>query len=108
MTAAAARRSITNDVAAKAVGLGSLVAFLLLMELLIQTGIITRFIVPPPSEILGSFYRVIVEEQVLSRFLLTATECLTAGVMLTVFGVAGGMLYPTTLRSSPPSIRVAR
>jgi NitT/TauT family transport system permease protein len=92
MTAAAARRSITNDVAAKAVGLGSLVAFLLLMELLIQTGIITRFIVPPPSEILGSFGRVIVEEHVFSRFLLTLTECLTAGVMLTVFGVAGGVL----------------
>ena len=92
MTAAAARRSITNDVAAKAVGLGSLVAFLLLMELLIQTGIITRFIVPPPSEIIGSFGRVIVEEHVFSRFLLTLTECLTAGVMLTVFGVAGGVL----------------
>ena len=27
-----------------------------------------------------------------SRFLLTAAECLTAGVMLTVFGVAGGVL----------------
>jgi len=92
MTAAAARRSITGDVTAKAVGLGSLVAFLLLMELLIQTGIITRFIVPPPSEILGSFGRVIVEEHVFSRFLLTLTECLTAGVMLTVFGVAGGVL----------------
>ena len=92
MTAAAARRSITNDVAAKAVGLGSLLAFLLLMELLIQTGVITRFIVPPPSEILGSFGRVIVEEHVFSRFLLTLTECLTAGVMLTVFGVAGGVL----------------
>ena len=92
MTAAAARRSITGDVTAKAVGLGSLLAFLLLMELLIQTGVITRFIVPPPSEIIGSFGRVIVEEHVFSRFLLTLTECLTAGVMLTVFGVAGGVL----------------
>jgi len=35
---------------------------------------------------------VIVEEHVFSRFLLTATECLTAGVMLTVFGIAGGVL----------------
>ena len=75
-----------------AVGFGSLVAFFLTMELLIQTGLVNRFIVPPPSEILGSFGRIIVEEQVFSRFLLTLSECLTAGVMLTVFGVAGGVL----------------
>ena len=35
--------------------------------------------------------RVIVEEDILQRFLLTLTECLTAGVMLTVFGVTGGV-----------------
>ena len=74
------------------VGLGSLVAFFLVMELLIQTGMVNRFIVPPPSEILGSFGRIIVEEHVFSRFVLTLTECLTAGVMLTVFGIAGGVL----------------
>ena len=34
----------------------------------------------------------IVEEHVFSRFLLTLGECLTAGVMLTVFGIAGGVL----------------
>jgi NitT/TauT family transport system permease protein len=78
--------------AAAAVGLGSLAAFFLGVEILIRIGIINRFIVPPPSEIIGSFYRVIAEEHVFSRFLLTATECLTAGVMLTVFGVAGGVL----------------
>ena len=93
MTAAAPakRISIRNLVAAIA-GLGSLVIFLLVVEILIQTGAINRFIVPPPSEILGSFGRVIVEEDILHRFLLTLTECLTAGVMLTVFGVSGGVL----------------
>jgi NitT/TauT family transport system permease protein len=85
-------RSSTRDYAPMAVGLGSLVGFLLLMELLVQAGAINRFIVPPPSEIIGSFGRVIVEEHVFSRFVLTLTECLTAGVMLTVFGVAGGVL----------------
>jgi NitT/TauT family transport system permease protein len=35
---------------------------------------------------------VIVEEDIIHRFLLTLTECLTAGVMLTVFGVTGGVL----------------
>lgn len=90
MSAAAARRS--GSYMPQLVGIGSLVAFFLGMELLVQTGMVNRFIVPPPSEILGSFGRVIVEEDVFSRFLQTLTECLTAGVMLTVFGVTGGVL----------------
>ena len=75
-----------------AVGAGSLVAFLLVMEALIQFGFVNRFIIPPPSEVALNFERVIVEEDILHRFMLTATECLTAGVMLTVFGIAGGVL----------------
>ena len=92
MTAAPAKRARPGRVAAKAVGLGALAAFLVVVEILIQIGVINRFIVPPPSEIIASFYRVIAEERVFSRFLLTGAECLTAGVMLTVFGVAGGVL----------------
>lgn len=91
MTAAAARTG-SRDVAPAAVGAGTLLAFLLLMEILIRSDVISRFIVPPPSEIAGSFWRVIVEEHVLRRFMITAGECLTAGVMITVFGVAGGVL----------------
>ena len=93
MTAAApARRARPGNFAAATVGLGALAAFLLAVEILIQIGVVNRFIVPPPSEIIGSFGRVIVEENVFGRFLLTASECLIAGVMLTVFGVAGGVL----------------
>jgi len=92
MTAVAARRSTHGSYMPGAVGVGSLVAFLLTVEFLIQAGMISRFIVPPPSEIIGSFGRIIVEEHVFSRFLLTLSECLTAGAMLTVFGVAGGVL----------------
>jgi ABC-type nitrate/sulfonate/bicarbonate transport system, permease component len=90
--AAPARRARPGNFAAATVGLGALAAFLLAVEILIQIGVVNRFIVPPPSEIIGSFGRVIVEEHVFSRFLLTASECLIAGVMLTVFGVAGGVL----------------
>lgn len=75
-----------------ALGVGCLLAFLLIMEALIQFGFVNRFIIPPPSEVAMSFERVIVEEDILHRFLLTATECLTAGVMLTVFGVIGGVM----------------
>jgi len=91
-SAAPARRASPGDSAAAVVGIGAVVAFFLVVEFLVQFGLVNRFIVPPPSEVLGSFGRVIVEEDILNRFLLTATECLTAGVMLTVFGVAGGVL----------------
>ncbi len=73
-------------------GIGTLVTFFLIVELLIQTDMLSRFIVPPPSEIIASFPRVIVEEHVLQRFVQTLGECLTAGVMLTVVGVAIGVL----------------
>ncbi len=91
-SAAPAKLSNLGNFTAKVVGIGGLVLFLLVAEILIQTGAISRFIVPPPSEIIGSFYRIITQEHVFSRFLLTAGECLTAGVMITVFGVAGGVL----------------
>jgi ABC-type nitrate/sulfonate/bicarbonate transport system permease component len=90
--AAPARHTSPGDSAAAVVGIGALVAFFLVIEFLVQFGLVNRFIVPPPSEVLGSFGRVIVEEDIFQRFLLTLTECLTAGVMLTVFGVSGGVL----------------
>ena len=37
------------------VGVGALLVALLIVELLIQLNFISRFIVPPPSEIVGSF-----------------------------------------------------
>ncbi len=87
-----ASRVRTGRYAAPLVGLATFIAFLLLAELLIRSGAINRFIVPPPSEIAGSFYRLFAEEHIVRRFLFTAAECLTAGIMLTVFGVAGGVL----------------
>ncbi|MBI3703410.1 MAG: ABC transporter permease, partial [Rhizobiales bacterium] len=90
--AAPARRASSGDYMPAAVGIGALALFFLILEALIQSGVINRFIMPPPSEVFGSFYRVIVEEDIFHRFLLTLSECLTAGVMLTVFGVSGGVL----------------
>jgi len=81
-----------GDYVPATLGVIATIMFFLAIEALVHTGVVNRFIVPPPSEVLGSFGRVIVEENVLGRFLLTATECLTAGVMLTVFGIAGGVL----------------
>src|SRR5262249_46872101 len=90
MTAAAALAKSRNFPAA--LGLGSFVAFIALVELLIRIGVINRFIVPMPSDIIAAFPRVIVEEHVLQRFLLTAGEAFSASILVTIFGVAGGVL----------------
>jgi NitT/TauT family transport system permease protein len=89
---AAANRPRTTGIPPAAVGFGSLILLLLVAEGLIRAGVISRFIVPPPSEILGSFYRIITQEHVFSRFLLTSGECLIASVMLTVAGIAIGVV----------------
>jgi NitT/TauT family transport system permease protein len=87
-----AARTRTSEYAPAAIGVACTVLFFVVIEALVRSGLVNRFIVPPPSEVLGSFYRVVTEEHVFTRFLLTAGECLTAGVMLTVFGIAGGVL----------------
>jgi NitT/TauT family transport system permease protein len=89
---AATNHRRSDNLAAKAVGFASLLAFLLVAETLIRADFISRFIVPPPTEIIGSFYRIITEEHVARRFLVTAAECLAASTMITVFGIAGGVL----------------
>ena len=90
MTAAAALAK--NRYFPAGLGLGSFVAFIALVELLIRVGVINRFIVPMPSDIIAAFPRVIVEEHVFQRFLLTAGEAFSACILVTIFGVAGGVL----------------
>lgn len=88
----AARRFTADRLLPPLLGLGSFVIVLVVVEILIRVGLINRFIVPLPSDVIESFGRVIVEEDILRRFLLTAWECLAAGVLLTAFGVAIGAL----------------
>ena len=88
----AAHRSTAGRFIPQLVGLSSVVLTLLAVEILIRVGLINRFIVPLPSEVIASFGRVITEEDIPHRFLLTAWECLAAGVLLTVFGIALGVL----------------
>jgi NitT/TauT family transport system permease protein len=75
-----------------ALGLGSFVVFIVLVELLIRLGAINRFIVPMPSDIVRAFPRIILEEDVLARFMLTAGEAFSASILVALFGVAGGVL----------------
>jgi NitT/TauT family transport system permease protein len=87
-TSALDRRSLGPTV----LGLGSLLIFILLVEILIRIGVINRYIVPMPSQIALSFGRVITEENVLGRFYLTFTESLAAGALITVVGISVGIL----------------
>src|SRR5437660_8325753 len=90
MTAAAALAK--NRYVPAALGLGSFVAFVALIELFIRVGLINRFVGPLRSDIIAAFPRVIVEEHVLDRFLLTAGEAFTASILVAIFGVAGGVM----------------
>ena len=89
MTAVALART---RFAPAALGLFSFVVLIALVELLIRIGLINRFIVPMPSDIIAAFPRVVIEEHVLQRFLLTASEAFSASILVTIFGVAGGVL----------------
>ena len=89
MSAAAITRSRAFPLA---LGLGSLAVAILAVEVLIRVGAINRFIVPLPSQIALAFGRIIEEEEIAERFRLTFFEAFTAGMMITVVGVAIGIL----------------
>jgi NitT/TauT family transport system permease protein len=92
MTTAAARPRAFAWMLPLALGLGALVAAILAIEILIRTGWVNHFIVPLPSEVADAFGRVIEEEDIAERFRLTFFEAFTAGTMITVAGVALGLL----------------
>jgi NitT/TauT family transport system permease protein len=79
--------------AAVATGLGSLVAVLAAIEFLVRAGVINRYVVPLPSDVLLSVPRIAAGEDVLNRVVLTGWECLAAGALLAVVGIALGTLF---------------
>ena len=76
MTAATLARS---RAAPAVLGFGTLIVGILAVEVLIRIGLINRFIVPLPSQIVLAFGRVIEEEDIAERFRLTFLEAFTAG-----------------------------
>jgi len=90
--AAAGRRPAAHGPLPMLVGLAGVLVLLIAAEAVIRLDWVSRFIVPPPSEVIGSLYRITAEEHIGRRFLLTGAECLTAGIMITVVGVAVGVL----------------
>jgi NitT/TauT family transport system permease protein len=75
---------------APVVGLATLIAAGVALQTLIATDVISRYVVPPPSEVLAAFGRIIVEEHVPARFLLTSVETFAAGLLILAVGVPLG------------------
>jgi NitT/TauT family transport system permease protein len=73
-------------------GFATLVLSVLLVEGAIRVGLLNQFIIPLPSEIAISFERVIVEEHLFDRFLMTFKECFAAAILITVVGISLGAL----------------
>ena len=76
----------------------SLLAAVLVFEALVRIGIVNRFVIPPPSDIVLAFERVIVEENILGRFRDPAVEMVIAGFAAVGVGVPiGAFLYRSAL-----------
>ncbi len=88
----ATRRDTGDNWGPIALGLATLVVVLIGVEAMIRVGWINRFVVPLPSAVLLSFERIIVEEGVLRRFVMTAAEALAAGTLVAVCGTSLGVL----------------
>lgn len=86
-------------------GLATLAAVLGLLETLLRAGIVNRYVVPLPSEVIMSFGRLFAEEDIARRFLLTFAEASAAGLLAATVGFAGGVLlyrYPILRRATVP------
>lgn len=79
---------------ARWLGAGSLVAALALLEALLRAGVVNRFIVPLPSQVLAAIPRIVGEEHVVARFGQTTLEVLWATALLALVGIPlGALLY---------------
>ncbi|WP_323029602.1 ABC transporter permease [Castellaniella defragrans] len=73
-------------------GLAVLVLLLAIVELLVRSALLNPFLVPQPSAVLLAFGRIVAEENVLHRFLVTGSEAGTAAVLVACIGVPLGAL----------------
>ncbi len=79
------------------IGLATVIALGLVLQVLLQLDVLSVYVIPLPSDVLASLWRVTVEEDIPSRFLLTVGETLAAGLLILLVGVpAGLLLYRST------------
>jgi NitT/TauT family transport system permease protein len=72
-------------------GAATLAAVFAVVEALLRMGLLNRYIVPLPSEVILSFSRVIAEENLPRRFLHTFAESFAAGLLAASVGFGCGV-----------------
>lgn len=90
-------------------GLGVIVLLIVLLQAAIGWGLVDEYTVPRPTEIAAALPRLLTEEHVASRFLVTVAETFAAGALATLIGTAvGAVLYrwPLMRRSFEPWVAV--
>src|SRR6202158_1891634 len=92
MSRAPLKPFVTSRIGARLIGAATVLALIGIVELAIRAGIVNRFIVPLPSEIMVAIPRIIVEENVLHRFWQTRQEVLWASLLLAGVGIPLGAL----------------
>jgi ABC-type nitrate/sulfonate/bicarbonate transport system permease component len=74
------------------VGALTIVAVGVIFEVLLRIGVLNRYIIPLPSEVLAAFERIVAEEGVIERTGTSAFEVLSAGFACIAVGVPLGVL----------------
>ncbi len=90
-------------------GLGLIALLIVLLQWAIGAGVVDEYTVPRPTEIAGALPRLLGEEHVASRFLVTVAETFAAGALATLVGTGlGAALYrwPLMRRSFEPWVAV--
>lgn len=85
-------RRLANVSPAMLLSGATIIGLLAIMQALIMTEIVSPYVVPLPTDIAASFWRVVVEEGVFSRFMVTVGETLAAGLLILVVGIPVGLL----------------
>jgi membrane protein YqaA with SNARE-associated domain len=87
---------------APAFGVLSLIAAAVALQVLIVADVISRYVVPLPSDVAVAIVRILRDEHVVARFLLTSGETFGAGLLIVAVG------YRLVSRCTDPRWRGAR
>ena len=107
MSNAPLKEWMASRIGARSIGIATVVVLIGMVELAIRGGLVNRFIVPLPSEIIVAIPRIIVEENVLHRFWQTAQEVLWASLLLAGVGIHGLLAFTVSSRSQEIGVRLA-
>jgi NitT/TauT family transport system permease protein len=75
-------------------GASFVVAMVILLQISVESGLVSSFLVPTPADVAASFGMLVRQEHLMQRFAITGAEALSAAFLATLIGgVAGWALY---------------